>query len=203
VILLSDNDDMKDAVNAFVISLEEEPKKGKKVETEKIEKENIEENENKELKKFTGLDKIVTILKKILGFICTDEDIGIEIDTENLIISIYGKDLDIAIGKNGSNIEALEYIINLIGKRKKLIDRRIIIDIKDYRKKNIETLEKIALQMASKAVKEGRIIALRPMQSYERKVIHNLLENFKDVKTRSRDKEPNRRIVIYPANSNR
>lgn len=199
---MSDNDDMKDAVNAFVISLEEEPKKSKKAETEKIEKENIEENENKELKNFTGLDKIVTILKKILGFICTDEDIDIEIDTENLIISIYGKDLDIAIGKNGSNIEALEYIINLIGKRKKLIDRRIIIDIKDYRKKNIETLEKIALQMASKAVKEGRIIALRPMQSYERKVIHNLLETFKDVKTRSRDKEPNRRIVIYPTNSN-
>ena len=199
---MSDNEDMKDAVNAFVISLEEEPKKRKKVETEKIEKENIEENENKELKNFTGLDKIVTILKKILGFICTDEDIDIEIDTENLIISIYGKDLDIAIGKNGSNIEALEYIINLIGKRKKLIDRRIIIDIKDYRKKNIETLEKIALQMASKAVKEGRIIALRPMPSYERKVIHNLLETFKDVKTRSRDQEPNRRIVIYPANSN-
>ena len=199
---MSDNDDMKDAVNAFVISLEEEPKKNKKAETEKIGKENIEENENKELKNFTGLDKIVTILKKILGFICTDEDIDIEIDTENLIISIYGKDLDIAIGKNGSNIEALEYIINLIGKRKKLIDRRIIIDIKDYRKKNIETLEKIALQMASKAVKEGRIIALRPMQSYERKVIHNLLETFKDVKTRSRDQEPNRRIVIYPANSN-
>ena len=199
---MSDNDDMKDAVNAFVISLEEERKKSKKVETEKTEKENIEENENKELKNFTGLDKIVTILKKILGFICTDEDIDIEIDTENLIISIYGKDLDIAIGKNGSNIEALEYIINLIGKRKKLIDRRIIIDIKDYRKKNIETLEKIALQMASKAVKEGRIIALRPMQSYERKVIHNLLETFKDVKTRSRDQEPNRRIVIYPANSN-
>lgn len=199
---MSDNDDMKDAVNAFVISLEEEPKKSKKAETEKIEKENIEENENKELKNFTGLDKIVTILKKILGFICTDEDIDIEIDTENLIISIYGKDLDIAIGKNGSNIEALEYIINLIGKRKKLIDKRIIIDIKDYRKKNIETLEKIALQMASKAVKEGRIIALRPMQSYERKVIHNLLETFKDVKTRSRDKEPNRRILIYPTNSN-
>ena len=200
---MSDNDDMKDAINAFVISLEEEQKKSKKVETEKIEKENIEENENKELKNLTGLDKIVTILKKILEFICTGEEIDIEIDAENLIISIYGKDLDIAIGKNGSSLQALEYIINLIGKRKKLIDRRIIIDIKDYRKKNIETLEKIALQMANKAVKEGRIIALRPMPSYERKVIHNLLETIKDVKTRSRDKEPNRRIVIYPANSNR
>src|SRR4030042_2762659 len=178
---------MKDAVNAFVISLEEEPKKGKKVETVKIEKENIEENENKELKNFTGLDKIVTILKKILEYICADEEIDIEIDTENLIISIYGKDLAMAIGKNGSNIEALEYIINLIGKRKKLIDRRIIIDIKDYKKKNIETLGKVALQMANKAVKESRIITLKPMSSYERKVIHNLLATVKDIKTKSRD----------------
>jgi len=200
---LSDNDDMKDAINAFVVSLEEEQKKSKKVETEKIEKENIEENENKGLKSFAGLDKIVTILKKILGYICAGEEINIEIDTENLIISIYGKDLAIVIGKNGSNIQALEYIINLIGKRKKLIDRRITIDIKDYRKENIETLEKIALQMANKVVKEGREISLRPMPSYERKAIHNLLEAVKDVKTRSRDKEPNRRIVIYPTNSNR
>ena len=95
----------------------------------------------------------------------------------------------------------MEYIINLIGKRKKLIDRRIIIDIKDYRKKNIETLEKIALQMANKVVKEGRKIALRPMLSYERKAIHNLLATVKDVKTKSRDEEPNRRVVIYPASN--
>jgi predicted RNA-binding protein Jag len=123
VVFLSDNDDIKDAVNTFVISLEEEQKKSKKVETEKKEKENIEKNENKELKNFTGLDKIVTILKKILEYLCAGEEINIEIDTENLIISIYGKDLAMAIGNNGSNIEALEYIINLIGKRKKLIDR--------------------------------------------------------------------------------
>ncbi len=185
------NDDMKDAINAFVISLEEEQKKSKKVEVEKVEEE----------KNFAGLDKIVTILKKILEYVCAGEEIDIKINDENLIISIYGKDLSLVIGKNGSNIEALEYIINLIGRRKKLIDRRIIIDIKDYRKKNIETLEKIALQMADKALKEGRVIALRPMPSFERKVIHNLLANVKDVKTKSRDKEPNRRIVIYPAES--
>lgn len=199
---MSDNGDMKDAINAFVISLEEEQKKNKKIETEKIKKENIEEKENKESRSFTGLDKIVLILKKILELICTEKEIDIEVDAENLIISVHGKDLAIAIGKNGINIEALEYIINLIGKRKKLISRRIIIDIKDYRKKNIETLEKIALQMADKAVKEGRKIALRPMPSYERKAIHNLLATVKEVKTKSRDEEPNRRIVIYPADSN-
>jgi spoIIIJ-associated protein len=52
--------------------------------------------------------------------------------------------------------------------------------------------------MANKAVKEGRKIALRPMPSYERKIIHNLLSSVKNVKTQSRDDEPNRRIIIYP-----
>lgn len=198
---MSDNNEIKDAINAFVFSLEEEQKKSKKSETEEKEKENIEENDKKELKTSIGLEKIIVILHKILGYICNGEKIDIEIENENSIISINGKDLSIAIGKNGNNIEALEYIVNLIGKRRNLIDRRVIIDIKDYRKKNIETLEKIAIQMANKAIKENRIIALRPMPSYERKIIHNLLATVKDVKTKSRDKEPNRRIVIYPASS--
>lgn len=199
---MSDNNDIKDAINAFVFSLEEEQKKSKKEETEKVEIKNAEEDEKEELKNTTGLEKIITILRKILEYICINEKIDIELNTENSIISIYGKDLAIIIGKNGSSIEALEYIINLIGKRKKIIDRRIVIDIKDYRKKNIENLEKIAIQMANKAVKEDRVIALRPMPSYERKVIHNLLATVKDVKTKSRDKEPNRRIVIYPVSEN-
>jgi spoIIIJ-associated protein len=59
-------------------------------------------------------------------------------------------------------------------------------------------MREIALRMANKAVKEGRKIALRPMPSYERKIIHNLLSSVKNVKTQSRDDEPNRRIIIYP-----
>ena len=111
--------------------------------------------------------------------------------------------MSIAIGKNGKNMEAIEYIINLIGKRKKLIDRRVIIDIKDYRKKNIEKIRKMAVEMANKAVREGRKITLKPMPSYERKIVHHLLSKMENVRTISRDEEPNRRIVIYPVGNNR
>jgi spoIIIJ-associated protein len=95
-------------------------------------------------------------------------------------------------------MQALEYIINLIGRRKKLIERNVNIDIKDYRKKKIEKIKKIAIAMARKAISEGRKIALRPMSSYERKIIHNTLADVKDVSTRSSYEEPNRRIIIYP-----
>ena len=88
-------------------------------------------------------------------------------------------------------------------KRKKILDKTIAIDVKNYRKQNVEKINKIALKMAEKALKENRKIALRPMPSHERKIVHDLLSKIEDIKTISRDAEPNRRIVIYPLNSQR
>jgi len=105
---------------------------------------------------------------------------------------------NVAIGRNGKNMTELEYLINLIGRRKNLIDRKVTIDIKDYRKNRIEKITRTATKMARKAIREGRKIALKPMCSYERKIIHDALSKFKDIKTKSRDEEPYRRIIIYP-----
>jgi len=193
---VSKNENLKDAINTFVTSLEEEQKKVKENKKDKVIESKIKEN--KDFSGYSGFEKLTNLLKKTIELICLDEEVTIEANKEESTISVYGKDLGIAIGRNGKNIEAIEYIINLIGKRKKLVDKKIIIDIKDYRKKNLEKIIEIALRMADKAVKEGRKIALRPMPSYERKIIHNLLSSVKNVKTQSRDDEPNRRIIICP-----
>jgi spoIIIJ-associated protein len=204
---MAENEIIKDAINTFVISLEEEQKKAEENKKDEVIESKIEENKNfynhsadsqDLITVAAGFEKLTNLLKKTIELICLDEEIKIEANKEESTLSVYGKDLGIAIGRNGQNIEAIEYIINLIGKRKKLVDRKIVIDIKDYRKKNLEKIREIALRMANKAVKEGRKIALRPMPSYERKIIHNLLSNVKNVKTQSRDDEPNRRIIIYP-----
>jgi len=188
---MPEDKNMKDAIGSYVESLEKEQKNDRLVENNsKKKKEN-----NLEV---TGLEKIRKILKKVMELICLGEEIKINTDSEEWKLSVYGKDLGIAIGRDGRNMQALEYIINLIGRRKKLIERNVNIDIKDYRKKKIEKIKKIAMAMARKAISEGRKIALRPMSSYERKIIHNTLADVKDVSTRSSYEEPNRRIIIYP-----
>lgn len=188
---MPEDKNMKDAIDSYVESLEKEQKNDRLAENNsKKEKEN-----NLEV---TGLEKIRKILKKVMELICLCEEIKINTDSEEWKLSVYGKDLGIAIGRDGRNMQALEYIINLIGRRKKLIERNVNIDIKDYRKKKIEKIKKTAIAMARKAINEGRKIALRPMGSYERKIIHNALADVKDVSTRSSYEEPNRRIIIYP-----
>jgi spoIIIJ-associated protein len=207
---LAKSDSIKDAVNSFVNILEEEHKEEQKAEQKKVntlqakikkdedvQKSNIIKEKSSEITG-NGFERLADIAKKAIEIITLDKEIRVEPDNEKHIISVYGKDLSIAIGKNGMGMDALEYLINLIGKRKRLVDKNIILDIKDYRKNNDEKIKQIAINMAKKALKERKTIALRPMPSHERKIVHNVLSKVKNIRTKSRDDEPNRRIVIYP-----
>ena len=182
------------AIDSFVASLEEEQANGKLIEDNS----NNKEPEMSDDKRLMGLDNIARIIKNSVEMICLGEKVKVNTILEDFKVSVYGEDLGMAIGKDGKNMAALEYIVNLIGKRKNIVDKKVTIDIKDYRKNKIEKITNVAIRMAKKAIKEGRKIVLKPMCSYERKIIHSTLSKFKDVTTQSKDEEPNRRIIIYP-----
>jgi spoIIIJ-associated protein len=194
VIFMNEEECMKDALDLFVESLEKEQKSNKLIENNNEAKESIKVNEED----VAGLEKVRKILKRIIELICVGENVKISTDLKELKLSVYGGDLGIAIGKNGKNMQALEYIINLICRRKKLVNGNVVIDIKNYRHNRIRKIKKEAQEMAEKAIKEGKEIALEPMCAYERKIVHNTLAEFKGVNTRSKYDEPDRRIIIYP-----
>ena len=72
----------------------------------------------------------------------------------------------------------------------------ISVDAENYRAKREESLTKLAEKMAEKAIKYKRSMALEPMNSYERHVIHTALQNYEGVTTSSTGVEPNRRVVV-------
>jgi len=185
-----ENKSIGKAINSYVKSLGEEQRSGKLIENKKVDKKDVN---------LPGFARMVDFVKIAIELICTGEEVNVRADPDNYKISVYGNGLGIAIGKNGKNMQALEFITNLIGKRKKLMERSVTIDIEDYKKKKLEKIERAAKNMARKAIKEGRKIVLKPMCSHERKIVHNALAKFKEVRTESKNNEPYRRIVIYPA----
>jgi spoIIIJ-associated protein len=199
---LAKSDSIKDAVNSFVNFLEEEQKNENILITKVQKEEDVQKNKitREKLPEIhgSGFERLTDIVKKTIEIITMDKEIRVEPDKEKYRIAVYGKDLAVVIGKNGTGMDALEYLVNLIGKRKKLVDKNVVLDIKDYRKKNDEKIKEIAVNMAKKALKERKTKALRPMPSHERKIVHNILSKVKNIRTKSRDDEPNRRIVIYP-----
>jgi spoIIIJ-associated protein len=178
-----------EAVNSYVKSLEEEQKSDSLIENKRADKRGMS---------LPGFARIADFVKIAIGLICLGEEVNVKTDPGSYKISVYGSGLGMAIGKNGKNMQALEFITNLIGKRKKLIERSVTIDIEDYKKKKLEKIERVAKSMARKAIKEGRKIVLKPMCSHERKIVHSVLAEFKEVRTESKNNEPYRRIVIYP-----
>lgn len=191
---MSENVTIVDAVDSFVASLKNEEKSGKLLEDNHT----IVKDKNETDNIMMGLDNIAGIIKRTVEMICLGEEVRVNADAQECKISVQGEDLGIAIGREGKNMAAIEYLVNLISRRKKLVDRKVTLDIMDYRKMKIDKITRTAINMAKKAIKEGRNITLRPMGAYERKIIHNALSKFKDISTRSRDEEPNRRIIIYP-----
>lgn len=175
-----------------LVIIEKETKKtlfGKKVEIDAITKEEL----HKEIKNY--------ILKIVKGM-----GINAQIETkkreETQIFNIIAPDVSILIGKNGRTIEALQNITNQMINTQLKTYYRFIIDVNDYKSKRRARIEKTAKYTAKEVAKTKIEAHLEPMNSYERRIVHNILTNSKDIITESEGEEPNRHVVIKPKEEN-
>jgi spoIIIJ-associated protein len=124
-------------------------------------------------------------------------EIGI-IEKEDGVISIElsGEGMGSVIGRRGETLDAIQHLTNYAVNRGVDERTRISIDAENYRAKREEALVRLAEKMAAKTLKYKRSMALEPMNSYERHVIHTALQSFDGVTTCSTGAEPNRRVVI-------
>ena len=122
--------------------------------------------------------------------------------TNEISIVIEGEeDLGVLIGKRGQTLDSLQYILSLVVNKSSESYIRIKLDTENYRKKRKEKLELLAKNIASKVKKTGRFTELEPMNAYERRIIHAVLQGDNMVSTKSVGEEPFRHITIYPKKS--
>lgn len=134
-------------------------------------------------------------LCKIMGL----DDVTVTVtpaENKTLRVALNGAGLGVLIGKRGETMYAIQYLASLALNKKEGQFTRIELDIEGYRAKRTEALEKLALRMADKAVKQKRNVALEYMQAYERRVIHATLQGHAFVTTRSVGEEPFRKVII-------
>lgn len=115
----------------------------------------------------------------------------------NVVLNISGEKLGIVIGKRGETLDSLQYLTILASNRSEESYCRISLDCNDYRDKRRETLDALARKTSAKVIKQGRKIALEPMNPYERRIIHSCVAEIEGVSSRSTGTEPYRKVVIY------
>ena len=109
------------------------------------------------------------------------------------------------IGAHGDTIYAIDFLV------KKMVENTLpdkaadgtesklpmfLVDVNDYRTRQIKDLQTKALMMAERARSFQYDVELTPMSSYERLIIHNTLQGAPNVKTESQGEGRNRRVVI-------
>lgn len=105
---------------------------------------------------------------------------------------------NILIGEYGGNLAALEHILKKIMKKKYGEVEKFTLDINDYRLKRLEELKQDVKSAAREVRLHLKNVPLRPMSSFERRIVHLLLAEYPDITTESIGQEPKRRVVIKP-----
>ncbi len=111
-------------------------------------------------------------------------------------VNLTGSAMGAIIGRRGETLDAIQHLTNYVVNKSTEKHLHISVDAEAYRSKREESLTKLAEKMAEKAIKYKRSMALEPMNSYERHVIHTALQNYEGVTTSSTGVEPNRRVVV-------
>ncbi|MBQ6837664.1 MAG: KH domain-containing protein [Clostridia bacterium] len=125
----------------------------------------------------------------------TEEDIYFEI--------VSSEDYGNIIGRRGETLDALQYLTRLFVNRSEDNNKRVALNVGDYRKRREETLRALAKRQASKVSKYGRSSALEPMNPYERRIIHTAIQEIEGVTSHSVGEGDRRRVVITPEGGDR
>ncbi len=133
------------------------------------------------------------------------ENIGDKLE-EIFTISLATEQPSLLIGQYGSNLQSLQHLTGIITRRKisesedaednNGYEIKFNIDVNNYKKQKKESLIKLAETMASQVSHSKNSVALRPMSSYERKIIHMEISGKKNLATESTGENLMRRVII-------
>ena len=159
--------------------------KSKKVEIEVVEKREVV----RYIKEY-----LIQILKS-MGF-----NVNIEVKNKEEIPKyiIFSDNDALLIGKNGKNLKALSMIVSQHLNTELGRNYKFTLDVNEYKEKREKSLERLAKNVAREVRTTKVPVKLDSMNSYERRIIHNILTNFKGVYTESEGEEPNRCVVVKP-----
>lgn len=138
-------------------------------------------------------------LEGLLDIADYDGDIEMGIRNGRPMVQIVADDnTDIRrlIGRNGEVVDALQQLTRLAVQQKTGERSKLIVDVDGYLKRKRQHLHEIALDAVDEARETGEPVDLKPMNSFERKVIHDVVRE-EGLRSRSHGEEPHRYVTVY------
>jgi spoIIIJ-associated protein len=132
------------------------------------------------------------------------EGMGLKVNFETLRkdnylkIILHPDNTSILIGKEGRTLSSIQNVLRAVLTKETGMHINIILDVENYKEKNQKHIEILAKKLAKEVQRTKEPIRMDSMNSYERRLIHEVLKDFKGITTESEGEEPNRAVVIKP-----
>ena len=144
-------------------------------------------------------DVAADYLEALLDIADLDGDIDIDVENDRAALAIVGKpgDLSHLVGSNGEVLDSLQELTRLAVQTSTGERSRLMLDIDDFRSDKKKELAQLAEETAEEVKSTGVAIKLRPMTAFERKVVHDTIQNI-GLTSESEGEDPNRCVVVLP-----
>ncbi len=127
-----------------------------------------------------------------------DGDIDMDVEGNRAVVSVVGATLGELVGRRGEVLEALQELTRLAVHRQTGERARLMLDVGGYRARRRAELTEVGRDAADEVKRTGTPKPLAVMTPFERKVVHGAVADV-GLRSESEGEEPNRRVVVYPA----
>ena len=148
------------------------------------------------IKKHDIIDYIKEYIKELDKSFNIEIKSEVNVDEDIIKVVLVSNNNPILIGKDGKNIEALQALLRNSIRNQIGMDIKVNVDASNYKKKKEENFERDMKRILKEVQKTHIETKLDSMNSYKRRIVHNLASKFKNIKTESVGEEPNRYTII-------
>ena len=140
-------------------------------------------------------DVAADYLEGLLDIADLDGDIDIDVENERASLAIAGGALQNLVGERGEVLDSLQELTRLAVQTVTGERSRLMLDIDNFRSGKKEELTNLAKEIAKEVKESGENVKLKPMNAFERKVIHDTIQGL-GLTSESEGEEPNRCVVV-------
>jgi spoIIIJ-associated protein len=192
----------KDASELKEAAREEKPSPARKKKVQKQSAATVETVEPKEAtQRELPSDQVLATIKQdiselltIMGF---PSEVTVDIVDYSVACRISGEHQEVLVGNDGRTLDSLQYLLRKIMSRH-LPDRMMLsLDVGDYRERRAQELKERALELADQVKADGKTQAIAALNPSERRVVHMMLQDDKDIRSRSVGEGLFKKVLIY------
>jgi spoIIIJ-associated protein len=132
----------------------------------------------------------------LLSAMGLEAEVKSSVEGDSAFVDVAGESLGVLIGRRGQTLDALQELARTAVQRRLRSRVRLLVDVEGYRARRRTSLAEYAKQIAERAKQRGTEIELEPMNSFERKIVHDAVAEVEGATSFSEGEEPARKVVV-------